>query len=159
MRTPDIESAVVRLLEPRRNLIVPRISYTSWLRHECDLLMITPNHYAYEIELKASAADLRKDFSKRHGHANRLLRGMYYAMPEKVWEVAGNIVPEDCGVIVVNEITRHEGSKFYHARYVRRCRNRRFIQPLSDKQVLECYRNLGLKFWELQNRYNVSKRR
>lgn len=63
LKTIDIEVAVATYLNVRTNLIVPNISWGMFL-HECDLLVLTPAGFAWEIEIKTTKADLIKDQKK-----------------------------------------------------------------------------------------------
>lgn len=90
------------------------------LGYEIDLVVVSSSDYAYEIEIKVSLADLRRDLKKdKHkrppptgrGHlplfdgAQKppLFRGMYYAMPLTVWEKVKDDppLPMGAGVIVI----------------------------------------------------------
>ena len=67
MKTLEMEIALMRKFDVRRNIIVPNICWGMNL-HECDLLSITKKGYATEIEIKVSKPDLRADRDKTHGH-------------------------------------------------------------------------------------------
>ena len=70
----EMECAVARYMDFRTNLVVPNVSW-GFEVHECDLLIVTKTGYAYEVEIKRSKADLKKDIEKKHGHNSR---GVYF---------------------------------------------------------------------------------
>lgn len=108
MTTLDIEVAVIKGFHIRQNLIVPNVSWgmsnNNGCLHECDVLVLTPSGYATEIEIKISKGDLLQDMNKRHAHKHNLIRRFYYAVPEKLKEIALNVIPERAGLLVVSEI-------------------------------------------------------
>ena len=118
LKTIDIEIAVASYLNVRTNLIVPNISWGMFL-HECDLLVLTPAGYAWEIEIKTTRSDLIKDKKKRHGHRNGKIKYLYFAMPDYL-EHCVEHVPERAGVILVNDKLRcrtHRRPKFNKSAY------------------------------------------
>lgn len=96
----EIELAVAEYFGVRRNIIVPNVGWGLYL-HECDLLILSKSRYAYEIEIKTSKLDLKRDSKKRHGHLSRKIKGLYFAIPEKLRSHMG-LIPERAGIIVVN---------------------------------------------------------
>lgn len=94
----DIEKAVARMFDIRKNLIVPNISWGLNL-HECDLLIINGNGYATEVEIKVSKADLKADLHKKHGHISKRIKHLYYALPEELIDFALEILPNHVGII------------------------------------------------------------
>ena len=104
LKASDIEIAVAEYLNVRTNLIVPNISWGMFL-HECDLLVLTPAGFAWEVEIKISRADLIKDKEKRHGHHNNKIKSLYFAIPDYL-EYCIEHIPERAGVISVNDKLR-----------------------------------------------------
>jgi len=104
MNCIEIEVAVAEYFNPRTNLIVPNVSWGMFL-HECDLLVLTPSGYAYEIEIKTSKQDLIKDLDKPHKHDSKKIKKLYFAIPSKLIDCL-SYIPERAGVIIVNEETR-----------------------------------------------------
>ena len=101
INSTDIELAVSAYFGYRQNLIVPNISWGLWI-HECDLLVVTKAGYAIEIEIKISRADIKKDALKRHGHVDKRLKCLYFAIPEKLKSCI-DLIPERAGVFIVKE--------------------------------------------------------
>jgi hypothetical protein len=104
MNCIEIEVAVAEYFNPRTNLIVPNVSWGMFL-HECDLLVLTPSGYAYEIEIKTSKQDLIKDLDKPHKHDSKKIKKLYFAIPSKLVDCI-SYIPERAGVIIINEETR-----------------------------------------------------
>jgi hypothetical protein len=94
-RADEIECMLAFHFGYRTNVIVPNISWGMGLR-ECDLLVLTPAGYFYEVEIKVSRADLRADFKKRHRH-NWGARRFYFCVPERM---------ADCQELIAAEYPR-----------------------------------------------------
>jgi len=65
LKTSDIEFAVAKYFNFRKNLIVPNVSW-GFNIHECDLLIVRKSGYAIEVEIKISKSDFKADFKKIH---------------------------------------------------------------------------------------------
>jgi hypothetical protein len=98
--TPDMERVLVYHFGMRRNMIVPNVSWGLHL-HECDLLIVTDKGWATEVEIKISAADLKKDMKKRHGHRSSKISKFYYAVPHALEALALELCPGHAGILVV----------------------------------------------------------
>jgi hypothetical protein len=96
----DIEIAMAHYFNPRVNLIVPNISWGMMI-HECDLLILTPSNYAYEVEIKVSKYDLIKDKEKRHKHQSDKIKKLYFAIPNYLLESCLEHIPERAGILTV----------------------------------------------------------
>ena len=97
--TPEIECAVANHFNYRANLIVPNVHWGMAI-HECDLLVVTKAGYAYEVEIKITKADLKKDSEKLHGHQDNRIKYLYFAIPDYL-EDSTDLIPERAGIIVV----------------------------------------------------------
>lgn len=106
-KTLDMEVAVSNYFSPRRNLIVPNVSW-GMFRHEVDLCVLSPAGYASEIEIKVSRSDLIKDKKKKHGHNEPMIKYLYFGIPKHLEKDIEHI-PERAGILVV---TWNE--PFYH---------------------------------------------
>ena len=107
MNTLDIEIAMMKKLNVRKNIIVPNVSWGINIKnhkplHECDLLMLSSAGYATEIEIKISKADLLKDKEKSHGHNHRLIKHLYFAVPESLKEIALKEIPNNAGLYTLS---------------------------------------------------------
>ena len=99
MTTRQVEVAAMGHFNYRQNLIVPNVSWGAGL-HECDLLVVRlASLYGVEVEIKVSAADLKKDKDKRHGHRHHKLRELWFAMPSAL-EPHLDHVPERAGILL-----------------------------------------------------------
>lgn len=99
----EIEVAISRYFGITKYVIVPNVSW-GMFRYELDLCVL--NHrslYAYEVEIKVSKSDLKRDAKKWHGHDwnYNLIRCLYFAMPEKMLDCI-EFVPERAGILLVD---------------------------------------------------------
>jgi hypothetical protein len=105
----DIESAVVKHLNPRRNLIVPNVSWAiHWMQgREADLLVVTPSRALWEIEIKTNIADVKRERRKNHRlEPDKRIGRLYYAMPKSLVERALAEIKPWAGVLSVDETTK-----------------------------------------------------
>lgn len=149
MTTLDLEICLMSFFNIRHNIIVPNISWGIANLHECDLLVLSRSNYATEVEIKISRADLLKDKKKKHGHKHNHIARLYYAVPEKLVELALDEIPSRAGLIVCKEITCKNGSTIY-AKKIRECKRNMKAHQWSEKEKVKlCHlgtmRILGLK--------------
>jgi len=105
MRTIEVEIAVMKYFGVRRNIIVPNVYWgIRGLNYECDLIRLTKNNYATEIEIKVSKSDLLKDKKKHHGHKSNLFKYLYFAVPEELTVCALLGIPERAGLLAVRKV-------------------------------------------------------
>lgn len=101
-----IEVSVSTYFDRTQNFAITNVREGFGLRYEVDLMIVTKSLYAYEIEIKVSASDLKRDQKKwryRHGwEPGSRFRKSYYAMPESMKDQAG-IIPECYGILLVGE--------------------------------------------------------
>jgi hypothetical protein len=98
----QMQIACAGYFNTRVNLIVPNVSWGIFSSHECDLVVLTPSDYAYEVEIKVDKYDLIADKLKRHGHKSKLLRGLWFAIPYYLKDHI-SAVPEHAGILIVGE--------------------------------------------------------
>jgi len=98
--TPEMELALSKHFNIRRNIIVPNVSYALF-NHETDLLVLTNAGYATEIEIKVSAWDLKKDKKKRHKHNSKLIHKLFFAIPYYLKNYIEDI-PSKAGILLVH---------------------------------------------------------
>lgn len=118
MNTRDMEVAVAKHFDFRRNMIVLRVAWGLGI-HECDLLILSEAGYASEVEIKISKADLRRDAQKKHTHESDLIKAFYFAVPEKLRDCAIEEIPIGAGLLIVKEISSTDRHS-YHKVYVER---------------------------------------
>lgn len=97
----DIEIAVARYFSWRVNLIIPNVSWGMGI-HECDLLVVTKSGYCYEVEIKVSRSDLKADILKPHKHRSKLIKKLYFAIPDYLQDCI-EFIPGNAGIITVSE--------------------------------------------------------
>lgn len=144
MTTPEMEIALMSFLGIRQNIIVPNVSW-SFLDYEADLVVLSKNNYATEIEIKISKSDLKKDKDKNHNHCSKYFKYLYFAVPSHLLEFALTEVPEKAGIY---EVVGENGD--YWVRKIRSpAKNKDSLQWLEgDRNYLAelgCMRILGLK--------------
>ena len=129
----------------RRNLIIPNV-YWSFFNHEVDLLVLTPAGYAWEIEIKVSKADLKKDALKWHNHSDRKIKALWFALPEYLMDCV-EFIPERAGIIKVT-------SDFAGNLNCEKFRNPKLngSYKFSDKQRQNLTRLAALRIWTLKRR-------
>lgn len=102
LTTLEIEIIVAKYFDSRVNVIVPNISWGMFIHHECDLLLLTPAGYGYEIEIKTSLQDLKKDMEKVHGHKSKKIKCLYFALPESLTKHI-EYIPKRAGILSISE--------------------------------------------------------
>lgn len=113
LRAIDIEIALLKDCNVRRNIVVPNVSYdiVRYLSepneknhrkydklHECDILKVTPAGYATEYEIKISKSDFKADLKKKHSHDSKFIQTLYYIVPYELYEFVKNNLPENVGL-------------------------------------------------------------
>ncbi len=142
--TIEIELALSKHFDIRRNTIVPNISWGLGL-HECDILMLSKSGYATEIEIKVSRSDLKKDKEKRHNHSSSKIKNFWFAIPEKLGvEFALSHIPERAGLIVV---TTH-GQCMFHKEPIVNKSARKF----NEQEVLKMAQLGAMRIWGLKSK-------
>ena len=102
--TGEIEEAVVRHFNARKNVIVPNVSW-GMFPYELDLCMLNlAGMYASEIEIKISKSDLKADGKKHHCHDKNgnFIKYLWFAMPDKL-KGCEDLVPENAGILYINK--------------------------------------------------------
>ena len=132
LKTIDLVIALSSHFEFTRTLIVPNVSSGANI-HECDLIILSKSGYATEVEIKVSLSDLKKDKKKKHGHIDKRIKQLYFAVPEHLLPIDEHI-PERAGVISV-----------YRFRDTVRCR------------VVKSALLSPAKKWSEEERYNLAR--
>lgn len=139
--TSEIEMAVARHLDWRRNIVVPNISWGAGV-HECDIFSVSGAGWATEIEIKISAADLKKDASKKHGHRSNKIKFLYFAIPKKMLRYWKHI-PARAGVYVVDQ----KGG----VHRLRQAVKNETAHVLSEKEIANIARLGVMRYWSGRN--------
>lgn len=146
LSTSDIELAVVKHLNVRRNLIVPNVSWAiPWMQgREADLLVVTPTRSLWEIEIKTNLPDVRRERKKTHrlSQDKRIAR-LYYAMPRSLVESALPIIAKWAGVLAIHE-------EFHTVKVHRPAAVARSEFKLSDKTLNRLRDLCMMRMWSLK---------
>lgn len=146
----EIEIAVAHWFGTRKHVIVPNISW-SMLSYECDMMVLFPNGYAAEVEIKVSRSDLMRDKKKGHNHNSNLMRYLYFAIPEKLSEkcIIADF-PERAGILVVTKPLR--GALVYgnNVELLRPPQENLFARKLTDEEKFNLARLGVLRMWNLK---------
>lgn len=146
MRTADVELALAHHFDYRRNIIIPNVFWGMGLFYEADVVVLMASDYAYEIEIKISAADLVRDAKKRHRHDSNLFRETWFAVPEKL--ASHPAIPENAGILAIKG---EKGSKPYVST-VRRGAINKAAKKWEPEQKLKLM-SLGiLRIWTLKEK-------
>lgn len=145
LRTIDMEIALAEYFGIRQNLIVPNVEWGAFI-HECDLLIITKAGYAWEVEIKISRSDLKRDRLKRHGHVDRQdrIRNFFYAVPSHLLPI-DEFIPERAGILAVSQC-----NGWYHVETVRKPQISRAARPWSESERYNIARLGSMRIWNLK---------
>jgi len=159
-----IEVEVAKLLNFRKYLIVPNVSW-GWLNYEADMIAVDcKTRYCTEIEIKISLSDLKADFKKRHNHDNKKVSRLIYAMPESLLEKGLPLIPNSCGVISVKYVELPDSKYgksnggYWKAEHVRIAKRRKGVLPVSEKDVNDLGRLGCMRIWTLKQHNNNRKK-
>jgi len=149
----QMELAVAELIGYRQHTIVPNVSWGLGLRHECDMLILDSQGRFTEVEIKVSKSDLKADFNKTHGHSSKIISRLVYAIPDFMLDLALELVPQGCGIIVVNA-KEMNGVIYYKAKWRRIPKhNKRAEKP--DQKTINKFYHLGcMRIWSLKGKLN-----
>lgn len=155
MRHSEVEICVARHFKWRQNIIVPNVSWGLGLRHEADVLVVSPKSgYGREIEIKLSTADIRADADKKVGHWEGCVRQCWFALPH---DLAGaEIVPEIYGIL---RIVKTRGRYRYKAVVERVAKINRHANPLDADKILKLAWLGAMRVWTLKEHRDRDKRR
>jgi len=154
MHAGHVEVAVAKLIGYRTHTIVPNVSWGLGLNHECDMLVLDQQNRFTEIEIKVSASDLKKDFTKWHGHKNKIISRHVYAMPISLCEKYHDLIPKTFGIISVEpKKMGHENDPtwipMYEASWYRLVKHKVIETPCEKK--IRKFMELGcMRIWSLK---------
>ena len=143
LNSSDIEFAVANHFDWRQNLIVPNIWWGLGFNHELDMIVLTQSRYAYEIEIKTSVADLKKDLEKSHMHFSDKIRKLFFAIP-KTMENSIEFIPADAGIIIVNENLM--------VQILRRPKINKNARSLTEKEMEKLFHLAAMRVWNLKKK-------
>jgi hypothetical protein len=138
----DIEIGLGHYFNPRVNMLIANVSWGFGI-HECDVLVITKSGYLYEVEIKVSGSDLKKDADKPHKHESKRIKNLYFAIPYYL-EPLIEFVPKRAGVLSFNT------KSHWKPKVIREAKSNIEAKKVSDKELLELYRLAALRAWTLK---------
>lgn len=165
MNTPEMEKLIYWYFQDSSLVIVPKISGNNWwfdsetmlwkniVNHECDMLIVTKNHYLTEIEIKISLSDLKADFKKKHQHKDENIKNFYYAFPEEMKEKAIELIPEKAGILIAVKKHLNSGYEYRDIECYRKPKINKEAKPINDIVLSRIYRLGYLRYWN----YRTSK--
>lgn len=148
MKTIDMEITLANYFGIRQNLIVPNVSW-GMDSHECDLFVLTPAGYGWEIEIKVSKADLLKDKNKRHGHYLSKIKFLYFAIPDYLESYVFEI-PLRAGIIIIRPNKNYDCG-YWCEKFRKPLANGRSYK-YTDAERLQLARLGALRIWGLKKK-------
>jgi hypothetical protein len=150
MTAREIEVAVSKHFDYRRNLIVPNVGSGLGL-HECDLLILSDAGYATEVEIKISRGDLLRDKAKDHGHQSDIIKAFWFAVPEVLADYALARIPEEAGVLAVRDCADAQVSYSHpRVRIVRPAVIRQHSRAFTSAERYQLARLGLMRYWTLR---------
>ena len=139
--TIEMEIALMQFLNVRQNVIVPNVSWGMYLGkqqlHECDLLVLSKNNYATEIEIKITKADLIADRKKYHKHKHTHIARLYFAVPEHLEKFSLQNIPSEAGLYIVKKIDGLSLQDQFKVNLIKQCKRNTCAIKWTDKQRLK----------------------
>jgi hypothetical protein len=155
MDAKQIELAVAKYFGmngmQNRNLIIP--NFKGFWIHECDLLIVTPSRWAYEVEIKCSLQDLKADLQKKHHHGNEgIIKGLYFAMPIDIYEKGKEFIPIHAGILITSEYSF--GREGQYCSKIKQFIKDDYARKLTEVEYLHLGRILCQRLWKLKRDIN-----
>lgn len=130
-----------------RQIIVPNCHFAGT---EMDLLVLSPQRYLTEIEVKCSLADWQNDQKKaKWAHPERdKIKRFFYAVPHNLVDKVPSWVPTTAGLLVVSpqgwvtEFRKASPTSKY---------------KVTDEEILFLYRKMYSRYWTIRNRIKNPK--
>lgn len=142
----EIEGAVANHFGWRQNVIVPNVSY-GLMGHEADVVVMKQSGWAEEVEIKISAADIKRDLGKNNGKGHRRdcrMRKLWFAVPE---HLAGDPnIPAFAGILSLSR-NGYGSIRVTTARAPELNKNAR---KLTDAEQLTLARLGCMRIWSLK---------
>lgn len=150
MNTSEVELAVARFFNPRVNIIVPNISWGLWsASYEMDLLIVSPERYCTEVEIKVSESDIKAEKNKHHCHRNEHIRRFFYAVPDYLSNC--EYLPIDCGLISIN--SKYNGTRAEkECQILRPPRINKNAEKLTDTEINKLLHLGCMRIWSLKEK-------
>jgi len=78
----QIEIAVSEYFNIRTKIVIPNVSWGLLKYHEADLLVLYKSNWCSEVEIKVTAQDIKNDLKKSHGHKEKIIKDVWFAVPD-----------------------------------------------------------------------------
>jgi len=156
MNSKEIELAVARKFNTRVNLIVPNVFWGLGFNYELDLMIVTPAHYAYEVEIKISISDLKAEKKKQlWAHHDKRIKGLYFAIPDDLKEKAIPLIDKNAGILTVY------GDCFagLHCNILRKPTINNSARKLNDPEIDKLYKLCTMRVWNLKEHEVINNRK
>jgi hypothetical protein len=146
----EIELALTGFFDYRRNFIIPNVSYGfRHISYEIDVMVVTTSLYAYDVEIKISPGDLRRDSKKwkwkvcRNQH---YFRKSYFAVPETMLKYQ-DLIPEHAGVI---SVSYNERRHLFEAVEIRKPVVDSQARKVTEAEISHLGKLCMLRMWDLK---------
>lgn len=149
----DIEIAVANHFDYRRNLIVPNVHWGLGLSYECDLVVLRPSNWGFEVEIKISRSDIKADLRKFHKHDCKLFRELYFAVPAALADDAN--IPVRAGILSVSP----DDYGRLRVETVRPAERRRDATKWEPRYRTALYRLAAMRTWTLKQHLSNTRRK
>jgi len=154
MTENDVLQLVMRDIFPARTYIgIKNVSWGFFKYREADLIVISKSLLMYEVEAKCSVSDLKNEKKKKcykrakyYKPEDRITK-KHYAMPEEVFEKAGDEVPADCGVILIYKVEKGYYKGQYKAKMHRAAKKIKGSRKLTSEEQIKLMRLGCLRQW------------
>lgn len=157
MNSVDIEIAIIMtMFPPRRFLVLPNASWGLQIQYEMDLLVISKAGCGYEIEIKISVADMKRDLKKwkhRSGAVtlDRRIKQFYYAFPAALSDKIAPFIPDYAGAISVAV----DEYGIYRTQVVKSAPIRKDVRKFTDDEIKHAGLLAQMRYWDI--RKNIHK--
>lgn len=142
----EIEDAVANHFGWRQNVIVPNVSY-GLMSHEADVVVMKPSGWAEEVEIKISAADIKRDLGKNNGKGHCRdchMRKLWFAVPEHLAEDPN--IPAFAGILSLSR----NGYGSIRVATVRAPELNKIARKLTASEQLTLARLGCMRIWSLK---------
>jgi hypothetical protein len=143
MTARDITNCLIKhssICNVRTHYVLPNAFWGLNFRHEIDLLSVTTNGYATEIEIKINLQDIKADLKKRHNHESIKVKKLYFAFPETLYEKALKYIPEKAGIILI--------SKDLYPTIKRKPIINKKARNFNDKEIFKMLHLTSMRYWK-----------
>jgi len=143
MNACDIELALAKYFNYRIHLIVPNVFWGLGFNYELDLMVVSANNYATEIEIKTSVSDIKAESKKRKSaHCSNKIKKFYFAVPEALKDKALELIPEKAGLFIVSPRLKVSIARVPQLNKAAR--------PLTEQELKKLHELAAMRIWSLK---------